>query len=146
MSHQTIAELTLDWVFIFPTFPLNVLFVERARERERKKKNRKRKCRETIRHCNVRKRPRVWVHLNAAVGHATCTIPCMYLYTRDFIPAIRLKQNEIKGETKRRVRFPREFHNTFLNRSTGIALHARFIMPCCACGHKQRVYLAAFQE
>lgn len=51
----------------------------------------------------------------------------IYVYT-DFIPPIRLKQNKIKGGTKRGVRFPREFHNTFLNRATGIALHARFIM------------------
>lgn len=68
-----------------------------------------------------------------------------HVYT-DFIRAIRLKQSKIKGETKRRVRFPREFHNTFLNRASEIALHARFIMSFVRASTKQWVYLAAFQD
>lgn len=64
----------------------------------------------------------------------------------DFIPPIRLKQNKIKGETKRGVRFPREFHNTFLNRATGIALHARFIMSFVRARTNNEFTLPAFEE
>lgn len=86
------------------------------------------------------------MRLNAAVGrprHATRAD--MYVCT-DFIPPIRLKQNKIKGETKRGVRFPREFHNTFLNRATGIALHARFIMSFVRARTNNEFTLPAFEE
>lgn len=63
-------------------------------------------------------------------GHAACTIRVyVHVCTLDFVPPIRLSLDKIKGETKRgEYVFRAEFHNTFLNRTTGIALHARFIM------------------
>lgn len=90
------------------------------------------------------------MRLNAAVGrprHATPRDACGYVRVHeDFIPPIRLKQNKIKGETKRGVRFPREFHNTFLNRATGIALHARFIMSFVRARTNNEFTLPAFEE